>query len=181
MIDGSQSIVFGTGSYRWFNGIYDLYGVEDLEYNWNLILDFILLLAKNIRISGNGTRMAVAVFSSDAKLEIKFSDHQNYESFEKAVLAIDHPRGLTATLKGLEVALNEMFNEKTGMRPREIPKNLIYLTDGECQTDVCDKSLPDIPDECLPNSCRQKKSVGPLRTAKFKSLKNGESALSKRK
>ena len=85
--------------------------------------------------------MAVVVFSLNAKLEIKFSDHQNYESFKKAVLAIDHPKGGTATLKGFEVALNEMFNEETGMRPSEIPKNLIYVTDGVCkvQTAVGEK------------------------------------------
>ena len=76
--------------------------------------------------------MAVVVFSDDAELVIKFSDHQNYDSFEKSVLAINHPMGLTNTLRGFEVALNEMFNESAGMRPDEIPKNLIYLTDGEC-------------------------------------------------
>ena len=76
--------------------------------------------------------MAVVVFSTDAELVIKFSDHKNYDSFEKNILAINHPMGTTNTLKGFEVALNEMFNESTGMRPVEIPKNLIYLTDGEC-------------------------------------------------
>ena len=127
----------------------------DFEYNWNLILDFVLLLAKKIGISENGTRMAAVVFSKYAKLEIKFSDHQSYESFEKAVLAIDHPRSTTATLNGFEVALNEMFDEKTGMRPSEVPKNLIYLTDGSCQTDECDTSLPNFPDTCLnlPGKC----------------------------
>ena len=136
MIDGSGSVTTGTG---YIEG--RLRAVNDLEYNWNLILDFVLLLARNIGISENGTRMAVVVFSYDAKLEIKFSDHQNYESFKKALLAIDYPRDITATIKGFKVALNEMFNEETGMRPSEIPKNLIYVTDGVCkvQTAVGEK------------------------------------------
>ena len=121
MIDGSGSIVKGLGPGRNF-----------FEYYWNLILDFIVVLAKPIGISDSGTRMAVVVFSTDAELVIKFSDHQNYESFSKSVLAINHPMGYTNTLKGLEVALNEMYSESTGMRADEIPKNLIYLTDGQC-------------------------------------------------
>ena len=153
MIDGSGSVATGTAYL--IPGRNYLSPVYDFEYNWNLILDFVLLLAKNIGISENGTRMAVVVFSEYAKLEIKFSDHQNYESFQKAVLAIDHPRSSTATLNGFEVALNEMFNEKTGMRSSEVPKNLIYLTDGQCLTEECDTSLPNFPDECLnlPRKC----------------------------
>ena len=149
MIDGSGSVTSGTGYVE--QGFINnrIAFVNDLEYNWNLILDFVLLLARNIGISENGTRMAVVVFSYDAKLEIKFSDHQNYESFKKALLAIDYPRDITATIKGFKVALNEMFNEETGMRPSEIPKNLIYLTDGRCDTDECDTSLPNFPDVCL--------------------------------
>ena len=96
MIDGSGSVATGTAYL--VPGRNYLSPVYDFEYNWNLILDFVLLLAKNIGISENGTRMAVVVFSEYAKLEIKFSDHQNYESFQKAVLAIDHPRSTTATL-----------------------------------------------------------------------------------
>ena len=122
LIDGSGSIVGGTGIPN--TGIH--------EYRWNLIQDFILVLAKTIGISESGTRMAVVVFSFDAKLEIQFSDHQNYDSFEKAVLAINNPAASTNTLRGFEVALNEMFNESTGMRADQIPKNLIYLTDGQC-------------------------------------------------
>ena len=124
LIDGSGSIVDGTR-------VLTPSG-QDYEYRWNLIQDFILVLAKTIGISESGTRMAVVVFSSDAKLEIKFSDNQNYDSFEKAVLAINNPASLTNTLEGFEVALNEMFNESTGMRADQIPKNLIYLTDGQC-------------------------------------------------
>ena len=124
LIDGSASIVRGTG-------VLTSSG-QDFEYRWNLIQDFILVLAKTIGISESGTRMAVVVFSYDVKLEIKFSDNRNYDSFEKAVLAINHPASATNTLMGFEVALNEMFNVSTGMRADEIPKNLIYLTDGQC-------------------------------------------------
>jgi len=121
LIDGSASIV---------QGIKDV--LESFDYYLNIILDFILVLAKPIGISESGTRMAVVVFSTDAELVIKFSDHQNYDSFAKSVLAIKFPMESTNTLKGFEVALNEMFNESTGMRPDNIPKNLIYLTDGVC-------------------------------------------------
>ena len=105
LIDGSGSIVKGYGPGRNF-----------FEYYWNLILDFIVVLAKPIGISDSGSRMAVVVFSDDAELVIKFSDHQNYDSFEKSVLAINHPMGLTNTL--------------------------IYLTDGECNGNYINPKRP---------------------------------------
>ena len=129
MIDGSGSIVDGS---RLLTA-----SKKDFEYNWNVILDFIIVLAKTIGISENGARMAVVVFSSYAKLEIKFSDHKNYDSFKTAVLEIKHPSWATNTLEGFKVALSEMFSESTGMRPDEIPKNLIYLTDGACSNWDC--------------------------------------------
>ena len=136
LIDGSRSIVRGSDG-----SLFLTPSTNAFEYYWNLILDFILVLAKPIGISDNGARMAVVVFSTDAELVIKFSDHKNYDSFEKNILAINHPMGTTNTLKGFEVALNEMFNESTGMRPNEIPKNLIYLTDGECGGNYSDGTL----------------------------------------
>ena len=101
MIDGSQSIVDGSRLLTTSG--------KDFEYNWNIILDFIIVLAKTIGISENGARMAVVVFSNEAKLEIKFSDHKDYDSFKKAVLAIKHPDMGTNTLEGFKVALSEMF------------------------------------------------------------------------
>lgn len=125
LIDGSDSVTTGSGGWIKYNSSYLIQGsINDLEYNWDLILNFIMVLANNTGISQNGTRMAVVVFSGTAKLEIKFSDHKSYESFESAVLAIENPSNFTNTLKGFDVALNEMFNESTGMRPNPIPKTL---------------------------------------------------------
>ena len=173
LIDGSRSIIIGSGGIRWDGNSwgYDRFG--DLEYNWDLILNFILVLAKNTDISQNGTRMAVVVFSEKANLEIKFSDHQNYESFESAVLALVHPESLTNTLTGFEVALNDMFDESTGMRPNPVPKTLIYLTDGRCEIYDCDPIFTDLPDECrtsdacLPDECRKYRNCQEKRFAEW--------------
>ena len=100
-------------------------------YNWNLIKDFVLVLAKNLNISEDGAHMAVGVFSNEATLDIKFSDYTDYESFEQAVLQLRYPSLLTYTLKGYDLAYNQMFSESNGMRSN-VPKTLIVVTDGIC-------------------------------------------------
>lgn len=103
-------------------------------YNWELIKDFIIVLGQSLNISQNGSHLAVVVFSSDATLEIKFSDFTNHEQFENRVIQMKIPLGATNTLEGFDMALNHMFNTSTGMRPN-VEKTLIYLTDGRCSDD----------------------------------------------
>ena len=117
LIDGSKSIT------RWNLG--------GQHYNWNIIKDFILVLANSLNISEDGSHLAVVVFSENAKLEIKFSDATNYEDFEKLVTRLAHPYRTTYPLKGFEKALYEMFDISNGMR-LNVTQTLIYITDGQC-------------------------------------------------
>ena len=107
------------------------------EHNWNLIKDLILVVAKDLNITEDGAHVAVAVFSDSATLDIQFSDFTDYHSFEEEVIKLQHPGGGTDTLSGFNIALNQMFDESTGMRA-DVPKTLIYLTDGVCNADNCD-------------------------------------------
>ena len=174
LIEGSDSVTIGSGGWTRVPPFLEYAFINDLEYNWDLILNFIIALANNTGISQNGTRMAVVVFSETAKLEIKFSDHQSYESFESSVLAIEYPKTIFAnSLKGFDVALNEMFDESTGMRPNPIPKTLIYLSDGQCRTNDCDPSLSNIPDackreeQCAPDQCESYRNCQEKRFAEW--------------
>ena len=85
-------------------------------------------------MSEHGIHASVTVFSQVARLMIPFSDHTNSSTFIEAVNQIDHGEFFsdTKTLEGLRVTLNEMFNESNGMRPPDIPKTLIIMTDGNC-------------------------------------------------
>ena len=107
------------------------------QHNWNLIKDLILVLAKDLNITEDGAHVAVAVFSDSATLDIKFSDFTDYHSLEESVIKLHYPEGGTNTLSGFDIALNQMFDESTGMRA-DVPKTLIYLTDGKCNARYCD-------------------------------------------
>ena len=96
-------------------------------------------IAKSLDIGENETNLAVTTFDDEGKLQIKFSDHTNYSSFEKAVYAIDDDLGSTYTDEGLRVAYEEMFNPANGMRT-DVPNAMIFMTDGDC-TDCTIESL----------------------------------------
>ena len=102
------------------------------QHNWNLIKDLILVLAKDLNITVDGAHMAVGVFSTEATLDIKFSDFTDYQSFEEKVIKLNHPQDMTDHLKAFDLAFHQMFDESTGMRP-DVPKTLIFLTDGKCR------------------------------------------------
>ena len=121
LIDGSESITEPRAG--------------GVEHNWNLIKDLILVLAKDLNITEDGAHVAVGVFSSVATLDIKFSDFTDYPSFERAVIELPHPAKKTDHLKAFDLAFHQMFDESTGMRPPDVPKTLIFLTDGECNRD----------------------------------------------
>ena len=98
--------------------------------NWNVEQEFVTDLASEITISPSGGQASVTVFSTDAKLMIKFSDHQTFATFKDAVNALKHTKGGTRIDKALEVANNDMFSATNGMRP-DVPKVLVFITDGK--------------------------------------------------
>ena len=129
--------------------------------NWRRVLNFVKDVAKGIKISDDGAHASVTVFSASpnpskgAEVLIKFGDHTDVSSFQSSVDVIEYPNSMTDTLAGLDVALNEMFTRKSGMRP-EAPKTLIYVTDGacECDTNIADSCFGD-PDICSPTEMKK--------------------------
>ena len=97
--------------------------------HWDREKSFIKQLAQAIWISPNGGRAAVVQFSSNAKLMINFSNHTSLSGFETALDGLSHWDGTTRINEGLEVALQEMFQESNGMRPN-VSHNLVLITDG---------------------------------------------------
>lgn len=106
---------------------------------WYYEQDFVKKLAQVINISPAGGHAAVTIFSSNiegnhshpaAELKIKFSDHNMFSSFKKAVNGLPYWGGLTRIDKALDVARKEMFHQSNGMRPNA-PKTLVLITDGQ--------------------------------------------------
>ena len=96
-------------------------------------------IVKDLDIKEDGANFAVVKFGSVPTFEIKFNDHYDYPSFEKAVQEIEYcPEGScgTGTNFGIRLAFNEMFNESNGMRPN-VPNALIFMTDGDCNHPRC--------------------------------------------
>jgi Mg-chelatase subunit ChlD len=98
--------------------------------NWRHELRFVQRLAAQVGISKSGGRAAVTLFSSKAKLMIKFSDHSQLSTFNRAVNRLPFWRKYTSIDKALDVASNEMFQQSNGMRP-SVSKTLVFITDGD--------------------------------------------------
>ena len=146
--------------------------------NWRFALNFIVILAQSLHLSSKDARVAVTQFSSQSNFtrinntllnvteyglvrpEIQFSDHTALQGFIDVVdnLITQHINGGTPTILGLNFSLNEMFQERNGMRPdfREFPKTLVFMTDGictNCRNDTNINNCVNIPD-CSPANFR---------------------------
>ena len=106
------------------------------EEGWNQTKLFIVQIAKSLDIGEDETNVAVTTFEDKIELQIKFSDHTNYSSFEKAVYAIDDRLAGTNTIGGIKFAYEEMFNAANGMRIG-VPNAMLFMTDGDCRSDNC--------------------------------------------
>ena len=113
--------------------------------NWHFVLNFLVSLAQSLQLSSQDARVAVTQFSTVGpfnttplvRQEIRFSDHKRLQGFMDDVdsLITGHMNGGTPTTIGLNFSLNEMFQERYGMRRdfRKFPKTLVLMTDGECR------------------------------------------------
>ena len=110
------------------------------EDGWNNITTFVLNISKSLDIKEDGTYVSVTKFDDNATLAISFSANRDYLSFEKSVNALSYNGGGTETIKAIEFAFNKMFDVSNGMRPN-VPKVLIFMTDGKCFADVCNKTI----------------------------------------
>ena len=86
-------------------------------------------MAEKLGVSATGVYASVALFASTATLQIPFSDCHTIASFKSAVDTLPFSSGGTRIDRGLDVAFNEMFQVRNGMR-RSVPKAVVVITDG---------------------------------------------------
>ncbi|XP_035987117.1 collagen alpha-1(XIV) chain isoform X1 [Fundulus heteroclitus] len=86
-------------------------------------------------IGPDGTQVAVAQFSDDARTEFLLSSHGNKEALLEAVQNIRYKGGNTKTGRAIKHVKESIFTPAAGAR-RAVPKVLVVLTDGRSQDDV---------------------------------------------
>ncbi|KAK2844342.1 hypothetical protein Q5P01_011001 [Channa striata] len=86
-------------------------------------------------IGPDGTQVAIAQFSDDARTEFQLSSHSNKETLLEAIQRIRYKGGNTKTGRAIKHVKESIFTPEAGAR-RGIPKVLVVLTDGRSQDDV---------------------------------------------
>ncbi|KAF3691727.1 Collagen alpha-1(XIV) chain Undulin Precursor [Channa argus] len=86
-------------------------------------------------IGPDGTQVAIAQFSDDARTEFLLSSHSNKETLLEAIQRIRYKGGNTKTGRAIKHVKESIFTPEAGAR-RGIPKVLVVLTDGRSQDDV---------------------------------------------
>ncbi|XP_061597427.1 LOW QUALITY PROTEIN: collagen alpha-1(XIV) chain-like [Cololabis saira] len=87
------------------------------------------------RIGPDGTQVAIAQFSDDARTEFKLNSYSNKERLLDAINGISYKGGNTKTGRAIQHVKENIFTKEGGMR-RGIPNVLVVLTDGRSQDDV---------------------------------------------
>uniref|UniRef100_H3CW87 Collagen type XIV alpha 1 chain n=1 Tax=Tetraodon nigroviridis TaxID=99883 RepID=H3CW87_TETNG len=86
-------------------------------------------------IGTDGTQVAIAQFSDDARTEFQLSSHSNKEALLEAIQKISYKGGNTKTGRAIKHVKESIFSLEAGAR-RGVPKVLVVLTDGRSQDDV---------------------------------------------
>ncbi|CAH1781738.1 unnamed protein product [Owenia fusiformis] len=97
--------------------------------NFNLMLEFILILIDNLDINTNRDRVGVIAFSDDAKVLIQLVDFTEKESLKSEIRNIPYTLGATNTQHALKLARESLFTEQHGDR-LDVPNVILLLTDG---------------------------------------------------
>ncbi|XP_054636635.1 collagen alpha-1(XIV) chain isoform X3 [Dunckerocampus dactyliophorus] len=87
------------------------------------------------QIGTDGTQVAIAQFSDDARTEVQLSSHGNKEALLEAIQRIRYKGGNTKTGRAIKHVKESIFTSDAGVR-RGVPKVLVVLTDGRSQDDV---------------------------------------------
>ncbi|KAM6909847.1 collagen alpha-1(XIV) chain-like [Xenentodon cancila] len=86
-------------------------------------------------IGPDGTQVAIAQFSDDARTEFQLSSHGDKEALLEAIQKIRYKGGNTKTGRAIKHVKESIFTSEAGAR-RGVPKVLVVLTDGRSQDDV---------------------------------------------
>ncbi|XP_024154110.1 collagen alpha-1(XIV) chain isoform X3 [Oryzias melastigma] len=87
------------------------------------------------RIGPDGTQVAIAQFSDDARTEFKLNSYTDKERLLDAINKISYKGGNTKTGRAIQHVKENIFTAEGGVR-RGIPNVLVVLTDGRSQDDV---------------------------------------------
>uniref|UniRef100_A0A8C9VEU1 Collagen type XIV alpha 1 chain n=1 Tax=Scleropages formosus TaxID=113540 RepID=A0A8C9VEU1_SCLFO len=87
------------------------------------------------QIGPDGTQVAIAQFSDDARTEFKLNSYKEKETLLAAIQSISYKGGNTKTGRAIKHVKESIFTVEGGTR-RGIPKVLVVLTDGRSQDDV---------------------------------------------
>ncbi|XP_072317831.1 collagen alpha-1(XIV) chain-like, partial [Eucyclogobius newberryi] len=87
------------------------------------------------QIGPDGTQVAIAQFSDDARTEFKLNSYSDKEKLLDAVNRISYKGGNTKTGRAIQHVREQIFTSEGGVR-RGVPKVLVVLTDGRSQDDV---------------------------------------------
>ncbi|XP_059205204.1 collagen alpha-1(XIV) chain-like [Centropristis striata] len=87
------------------------------------------------QIGPDGTQVAIAQFSDDARTEFKLNSYADKERLLDAINKISYKGGNTKTGRAIQHVKENIFTVEAGVR-RGIPNVLVVLTDGRSQDDV---------------------------------------------
>ncbi|XP_039977374.1 collagen alpha-1(XIV) chain-like isoform X2 [Xiphias gladius] len=87
------------------------------------------------RIGPDGTQVAMAQFSDDARTEFKLNSYSDKEQLLDAINRISYKGGNTKTGRAIQHVKENIFTVEGGVR-RGVPNVLVVLTDGRSQDDV---------------------------------------------
>lgn len=92
---------------------------------------FVYSIARALNLSENGAHFGVVIYSEYATTKIKFTDHKNIETFQKAVNKLKHMKKTTRIDQGLIEAHTTLFSERYGGARPGVKKLAFVLTDGK--------------------------------------------------
>uniref|UniRef100_A0A3B3Z6N2 VWFA domain-containing protein n=1 Tax=Periophthalmus magnuspinnatus TaxID=409849 RepID=A0A3B3Z6N2_9GOBI len=87
------------------------------------------------QIGPEGTQVAIAQFSDDARTEFKLNSYSDKEKLLDAINRISYKGGNTKTGRAIQHVREQIFTSEGGVR-RGVPRVLVVLTDGRSQDDV---------------------------------------------
>ncbi|XP_063307174.1 collagen alpha-1(XIV) chain isoform X2 [Pelobates fuscus] len=104
--------------------------------NFNKVLRFLYSTAGAFHeIGPEGTQVAIAQFSDDARTEFKLNSYTSKESLLGAIRQIAYKGGNTKTGRAIKHVRDDLLTHESGMR-KGVPKVLVVITDGRSQDEV---------------------------------------------
>ncbi|XP_063780520.1 collagen alpha-1(XIV) chain [Pseudophryne corroboree] len=86
-------------------------------------------------IGPDGTQVAIAQYSDDARSEFKLNSYKSKETLLAAIRSISYKGGNTKTGRALKHVKDDLFTLESGMR-RGVPRVLVVITDGRSQDEA---------------------------------------------